>query len=167
MFTPGSRVCGYKTVSGRHEFLNPDPIQEQGGINLYRFVQNSPLSSIDPFGFQDGFANPDNVAALNELEDMASGGSKLPKLSPEETQGAKDAFGNGLKGSREICDKAVEKLGKDTLGKLKQIAQNGLKKAANQLKNATSDSSKDAAMKAAETQINRLNAINRALRALK
>jgi hypothetical protein len=30
MFTPGSRGCGYKTVSGRHEWSNQDPLGELG-----------------------------------------------------------------------------------------------------------------------------------------
>jgi RHS repeat-associated protein len=34
-------------------WLNPDPIQEWGGINLYRFVNNSPLRRIDPLGLAD------------------------------------------------------------------------------------------------------------------
>jgi RHS repeat-associated protein len=34
-------------------FVNQDPIQELGGINMYRFVRNSPLSRIDPWGLED------------------------------------------------------------------------------------------------------------------
>ena len=50
MFTPGSRACGYKTVSGRHEWLNHDPIGERGGINLYGFVGNNPGNKVDAYG---------------------------------------------------------------------------------------------------------------------
>jgi RHS repeat-associated protein len=32
-------------------WINRDPIQEQGGLNLYAFTENSPLNSLDPQGF--------------------------------------------------------------------------------------------------------------------
>ncbi len=48
--TPGSRGCGYKTVSGRHEWRNRDPIGENGGINLYAYVGNDPVNRVDPLG---------------------------------------------------------------------------------------------------------------------
>jgi len=59
MFTPGSRGCGYKTVSGRHEWPNRDPIQEFGGLNLYAYVFNNPINWIDLYGlsFSGRFGN--------------------------------------------------------------------------------------------------------------
>ena len=89
MFTPGSRVCGYKTVSGRHEWPNRDPIQERGGINLYGYVHNNPLNKIDPLGLADlydpltggyvpnpnDYANPDDYYAhpsANQLDQDAA-----------------------------------------------------------------------------------------------
>jgi hypothetical protein len=50
MFTPGSRGCGYNIASGRRQWLNHDPIGIRGGINMYRFVRNNPISRIDSSG---------------------------------------------------------------------------------------------------------------------
>ena len=38
----------YDPVDGR--WLSRDPIEEQGGVNLYRFVENNPLDAVDPAG---------------------------------------------------------------------------------------------------------------------
>jgi len=38
----------YSASSGR--WLSRDPIEESGGINLYAFLGNAPLSKVDPFG---------------------------------------------------------------------------------------------------------------------
>ena len=35
---------------GLQRWINRDPIQEEGGINLYGFVCNDPLNSIDTLG---------------------------------------------------------------------------------------------------------------------
>jgi len=68
--TPGLRGCDYKTASGRHEWLNRDPIWElgfdwqlhasgvlstrpivaPGGLNLYRFCRNEPIGHRDALG---------------------------------------------------------------------------------------------------------------------
>ena len=50
MFTPGLRVCGYRTVSGRSAWPSRDPIEEQGGLNLYGFVRNDSTDSFDTLG---------------------------------------------------------------------------------------------------------------------
>ena len=50
MFAPGLRGCGYKVAPGRSKWLSRDPIAERGGVNLYGFVGNNPLSRIDKLG---------------------------------------------------------------------------------------------------------------------
>ncbi len=58
MFTPGSRACAYKSASGLGNWPNRDPIGERGGINLYAYVHNSPLTYIDKLGLAPGYGNP-------------------------------------------------------------------------------------------------------------
>jgi uncharacterized protein RhaS with RHS repeats len=50
MFTPGSRACAYKSASGLGNWPNRDPIGERGGLNLYGFTHNNPISKIDRLG---------------------------------------------------------------------------------------------------------------------
>ena len=57
----------------QHRWLNRDPIEEEGGINLYAFCRNNPLKFIDPHGFSVWFA-AGNITAyekdiLQELVD--------------------------------------------------------------------------------------------------
>lgn len=41
----------YSVMKG--EWLSRDVIEEQGGENIYAYVDNNPVSSVDPFGFQE------------------------------------------------------------------------------------------------------------------
>ena len=50
MFKASLRTCAYKPASGRGEWLNRDPLEEQGGANLYGFVGNNPVSAYDILG---------------------------------------------------------------------------------------------------------------------
>jgi RHS repeat-associated protein len=46
----GCITYSYKLASGRPEWLSRDPIAESGGINLYGYVANNPINSLDPDG---------------------------------------------------------------------------------------------------------------------
>ncbi len=55
LLNPGMIYFGRRFYEpGPQRFLNQDPIQELGGINLYRFVQNSPNNAVDPYGLAVG-----------------------------------------------------------------------------------------------------------------
>ena len=49
-----SRACGYNYASGRAKWLSRDPIGEDGGLNLYGYVGNSPIDDVDPYGLWIG-----------------------------------------------------------------------------------------------------------------
>ena len=46
----------YSSDTGR--WLSPDPIREVGGLNLYGYVGNNPVSRVDPLGLCDGDDQP-------------------------------------------------------------------------------------------------------------
>ena len=81
MFTPGSRVCAYKTASGRHEWPNHDPIGEPGfevlrhgkanvragSSNLYEFVKNDAIDYNDPFGLNTSPPSKEVIASYKRI----------------------------------------------------------------------------------------------------
>jgi uncharacterized protein RhaS with RHS repeats len=109
MFTPGSRTCAYKTASGLGKWPNRDPIEEDGGINLYQYVNNDPLDWIDPLGLQiDGAATPGIEEAM---------------MTPEEEEAFKAA--QEAKKAADACKKAKEikkvRDAEDAINKAKDI----------------------------------------------
>ena len=55
---PGYRRCGYKTASGRPEWLSRDPLGEKAGINVYEYVGDDPINYNDPEGLEAPNYNP-------------------------------------------------------------------------------------------------------------
>jgi uncharacterized protein RhaS with RHS repeats len=160
MLTVQSVFAWYDPSTQR--WLSRDPIQELGGINLYALVNSNPVNEIDPLGLQDGMANPENDAAI----DAAFGGDGQGALTTAERDAANKVLGNGLKDSERICQDALKKLGKDLLKKLEQKSKDGIKRIAEKLKNPLDEKARQAQLKAAQVQVNRLNAIQEALNGL-
>ncbi len=68
----------YDAELGR--WLNEDPIGERGGLNLYGYVGNSPISWFDPLGLDPcgGYANGtgNSSSDINSFQDRAQQGAK-------------------------------------------------------------------------------------------
>jgi uncharacterized protein RhaS with RHS repeats len=48
-----AELYAYNPASGLPEWLSPDPIGEEGGLNLYAYVGNDPVAGFDPLGLCD------------------------------------------------------------------------------------------------------------------
>lgn len=46
---------------GTQRWLNRDPMEELGGINLYEFTENNPVSGFDPYGLKNTSGGDDWV----------------------------------------------------------------------------------------------------------
>jgi hypothetical protein len=49
-------------------WLNRDPIEERGDVNLYRFVKNNPTSSVDRLGLMSLFRKPCCCCCVEDLD---------------------------------------------------------------------------------------------------
>ncbi|MGC2579249.1 MAG: RHS repeat-associated core domain-containing protein, partial [Terrimicrobiaceae bacterium] len=107
----GLTLAPYR-VLGYANWLNRDPIEENGGVNLYGYVANNPVNGVDPLGLwaltdcPEGILDDDwrftpseddiiqaNINAIRDLEWTAFWGFaswfRLPALAAETTQGTK------------------------------------------------------------------------------
>jgi RHS repeat-associated protein len=70
---------GYRFYDPNYQrWLNQDPIEEDGGINLYGFVENDPLSGVDLEGLQRF-----NIRKPNQKPTSPSLGQPKTKPSPQ------------------------------------------------------------------------------------
>jgi RHS repeat-associated protein len=60
--------CRYDLPPDVGNWLNPDPIQETGGLNLYGFVGNAPINGIDPLGQRPVLAKDPVTGALRSVD---------------------------------------------------------------------------------------------------
>ena len=101
----GLRVFAYKTVSGRLKWLNQDPIQEQGGINLYRFVGNDPVNKADFYGLAYGdWWDPRSYYNDGWLRDLYTGN---PNASDELYDASLDAAADSVAKSSPVAQQEL------------------------------------------------------------
>ena len=72
-------------------WLNRDPMGEQGGINLYRFVENDPIDLVDPNGL-DPYGNP--VSGPKTISGPASGVGPI-SVGPSGPVGPSNPYAHG------------------------------------------------------------------------
>lgn len=84
---PGALVVAafrfYSADLGR--WLSRDPIEEEGGLNLYGYVLNDPINLIDPFGLQPPFLGPNGNAIPGSGVDLSfhsQGVNSNPRSNP-------------------------------------------------------------------------------------
>ena len=86
----GSTRCAYETASGRRQCLNRDPLEEEGGINLYNVLRNDLVNRKDPLGLAESLF-PDNTTGVgsvnnctsNTFNGIASSGGSLGRWGPD------------------------------------------------------------------------------------
>ena len=92
----GSRF--YSPVTGR--WLNRDPMRENGGLNLYAFIQNTPANAVDIFGYEiiyiGGAAEEfvgtiDSVKSIN-IFDFVSTWDNPPRVIGEKKYRTRDGW---------------------------------------------------------------------------
>jgi hypothetical protein len=76
----------YDPSKGR--WLNRDPLAEEGGVNLYGFVANDPINTIDPYGLKFKFTGKETAvkAAKAALEEAKKKANKELKAKLDELE---------------------------------------------------------------------------------
>ena len=83
--SPQARVYIYKITSGRSGWPNRDPLEEQGGPNLYGFVANNPISRIDYLGYIDSSSVDDYSSDHPTVLDGRPAGADTRKTTLDHT----------------------------------------------------------------------------------
>jgi hypothetical protein len=77
LFLASSQIASAWYDPGVQRWINRDPIQEKGGINLYQFVSNRPADFVDLFGLKISSIERCNRAIENPSNDFGIGCANL------------------------------------------------------------------------------------------
>ena len=91
----GGDAWSYESAPSRATWLSRDPIGEEGGLNLYVYLDNGPVSYVDPLGLQS-LASPagaEAMAAAAELTDGFIGAESASAASASATSSCSAASG--------------------------------------------------------------------------
>ena len=82
---------------GMGRWINRDPLQEEGGVNLYAMVDNSPINAVDEYGL-DPYNNPCDIPTFEHLGSECSTGGPAPKPAPKPAPAPKPKVVNPVPG---------------------------------------------------------------------
>lgn len=69
---PGLYYYGFRFYDPNlQRWINRDPLEEDGGVNLYRFSENSPTRSVDPYGLSPSLNPQNQLWACEAVETVA------------------------------------------------------------------------------------------------
>ena len=103
IFTVQSTWGFYDPSAG--QWLNRDPVEEGGGINLYQFVHNSPLNNVDPHGLQISLSQPGGAAIVLEAEAAAAGFPSYAAMVAAEQAAARAAAAAAALATTSFCNR--------------------------------------------------------------
>lgn len=112
------RFRSYEAAHGR--FLSEDPLRHQGGMNLFLYVENNPISKVDPMGLESGNINEGFDIVGPQCTDFTcyrwgyewqNMGFSSARDCIAWTMATLTGYGAGLKGAEEILKRRTPKAG--------------------------------------------------------
>jgi hypothetical protein len=133
LLIPNIAYAIYDPTEGR--WITRDPIQEQGGLNLYAYCGNNPINAVDPMGRQSVPVSLMDALASGQVDEVASAirlmggdlaGSGPGAMSAEEAETAAQNAQTFIDLSKAVTSGGMRKAAFDfaqTVGKCSSMSQ--------------------------------------------